>query len=115
MKITQFAICLVENKMLGFFWVGDAITYFELVYLPVVLLLMVLASLLIRQKDRRLSQSSDYSSPTVELTFPESPQRSASLLTAENSNKRFAEDSATASHSISARDGIAEIPQQIPA
>jgi len=115
MKITQFTICLVENKMLGFFWVGDAITYFEVIYLPVVLLLMVLASFLIRQKDRRFSQGSGYSAPTGEATYAEGFRGNAAFLSPERPNNRMQQGKPSSPAAIPSHEGLAEIPRQIPA
>ncbi|MEM9721801.1 MAG: hypothetical protein AAGA10_21220 [Bacteroidota bacterium] len=117
MKFTLFTLGLVNFNTLGFLWVGDSFTYFEMVYLPVVILLMILATFFIRRKDHKLSRMTHIvPTPFASQEAQTSPSdNSVSFSIPENSNTRVVKNAASMDKNISSDDDPMGMPSKIPA
>ena len=109
---------LAKINFLGFLWVGDAITYFEFIYLPVVIILMILVTFFLKQKDqklRRTSKEQAYYSP--KMPSPNGSSASVDSPTPVNSQGQIPVlgDSPFNDSPISPSPSREDFPKQIPA
>ena len=118
MSFPLFTIGLAKINFLGFLWVGDLITYFEFIYLPVVIILMILATFFIKQKDQKLTRSSQKQTfYTAKVSPPHgtSSTRTSEPLPPSTGQRSVLEGSRLSEPSLSADSPLDGFPQQIPA
>ena len=118
MSFPLFTTGLANINFLGFLWVGDAITYFEFIYLPVVIILMILATFFIKQKDQKLTRNSQKQTfYTSEVSPPYSSSSSATSdsIPAPSGQLSVLEGSRFSGTSHSTDSPLDGFPQQIPA